>query len=168
MNKKIISWTIAFTLLLAWVWYTYANTTENSTKVERIWTLTEEQKVKFEKFRTIKDKVSSGQTLTADEQKLYDEFKAKKEKIKALKEKQAKWETLTTEEQNLLNSVKWRKHGKWHRPEMTAEQRAEFEKYRTVKEKLKSGQNLTTDEQKIYDDFQAKKAQMKSKTNSQK
>ena len=168
MNKKIISWTIAFTLLLAWVWYTYANTTENSTKVERIWTLTEEQKVKFEKFRTIKDKVSSGQTLTADEQKLYDEFKAKKEKIKALKEKQAKWETLTTEEQNLLNSVKWRKHGKWHRPEMTAEQKAEFEKYRTVKEKLKSGQNLTTGEQKIYDDFQAKKAQMKSKTNSQK
>ena len=35
MNKKIISWTIAFTLLLAWVWYTYANTTENSTKVEK-------------------------------------------------------------------------------------------------------------------------------------
>ena len=168
MNKKIISWTIAFTLLLAWVWYTYANTTENSTKVEKRWTLTEEQKAKFEKFRTIKDKVSSSQTLTADEQKLYDEFKAKKEKIKALKEKQAKWETLTTEEQNLLNSFKWGKHWKWDGPELTAEQKAEFEKYRTVKEKLKSGQKLTTDEQKIYDDFQAKKAQMKSKTNSQK
>lgn len=149
MNKKIISWTIAFTLLLAWVWYTYANTTENSTKVEKRWTLTEEQKAKFEKFRTIKDKVSSSQTLTADEQKLYDEFKAEKEKIKALREKQSKWETLTTEEQNLLNSVKWRKHGKWHWKVMTAEQKAEFEKYRTIKSKKEKWEALTADEQKI-------------------
>lgn len=168
MNRKIISWTVAFTVLLAWIWYTYANTTENSTKVERIWTLTEEQKVKFEKFRTIKDKVSSGQTLTADEQKLYDEFKAKKEKIKSLKEKQAKWETLTTEEQNLLNSFKWGKHWKWDRPELTAEQKAEFENYKTIKSKKEKWEALTAGEQKVYDDFQAKKAEMKSKTNSQK
>lgn len=168
MNKKIISWTIAFTLLLAWIWYTYANTTENSTKVENRWTLTAEQKAKFEKFRTIKNKLSSGQTLTADEQKIYDEFKAKKEKIKALREKQSKWETLTTEEQNLLNSVKWRKHGKWHWKVMTAEQKAEFEKYRTIKSKKEKWEALTAGEQKVYDDFQAKKAEMKSKTNSQK
>ena len=168
MNRKIISWTIAFTLLLAWVWYTYANTTENSTKVEKRWTLTAEQKAKFEKFRTIKNKLSSGQTLTADEQKLYDEFKAKKEKIKALKEKQAKWETLTTEEQNLLNSVRHWKHGKWHWKRMTTEQKAEFENYKTIKSKKEKWQTLTADAQQVYDDFQAKKAEMKSKTNSQK
>ncbi|RKW21374.1 hypothetical protein D8B46_07685 [Candidatus Gracilibacteria bacterium] len=168
MNKKIISGTIAFTLLLAGVGYTYANTTENSTKVEKRGTLTEEQKAKFEKFRTIKDKVSSSQTLTADEQKLYDEFKAEKEKIKALREKQSKGETLTTEEQNLLNSVKGRKHGKGHGKVMTAEQKAEFEKYRTIKSKKEKGEALTAGEQKVYDDFQAKKAEMKSKTNSQK
>ena len=106
--------------------------------------------------------------MTADEQKLYDEFKAKKEKIKALREKQSKWETLTTEEQNLLNSVKWRKHGKWHWKVMTAEQKAEFEKYRTIKSKKEKWEALTAGEQKVYDDFQAKKAEMKSKTNSQK
>ena len=83
MNRKIISWTVAFTVLLAWIWYTYANTTENSTKVENRWTLTAEQKAKFEKFRTIKNKLSFGQTLTADEQKIYDEFKAKKAEMKS-------------------------------------------------------------------------------------
>ena len=51
---------------------------------------------------------------------------------------------------------------------MTTEQKAEFENYKTIKSKKEKWEALTAGEQKVYDDFQAKKAEMKSKTNSQK
>lgn len=168
-NNKIFASLLVGSVIMAWVWSSFADFTWTTVFRNMSW-LTTEQKAQFETVKTIIEKQKSWETLTADEQTKLTEFQANKKTWKGnwfhkWWEKWNRWgkmENLTDAEKTSLESMTQVEKKAFFEQKMQA-QKLEMDAKDNVIDKLLAWETLTSDEQAIKQTIIKDRAERKVK-----